>query len=478
MSSDYGRQTPTFQVTGDYHHSHGAKAVELFQQFGVEFIPAQKLELEIFLAKTRTGAPAATSISVSRPRQNGKSYAAKFYTIWSAFIEHKSILFSAHNGPTTRKMFRDITRFILDNQVFRAKLAENGIYKSQGYEHIQLASGVIIEFSTRTNSGARGGTHDVIVIDEAQELTQEHQEAILPTMIAGAAANPQIIMLGTPPGVKTPGTVFREMHDRAHAGQLQEAWWLEWAATEIGDPNDQARWRECNPMYGYRITARALQNAADTMSAQGFAREHLGWWDAAGVAAVDTLIKPPAWEKITTKNPPPPDATPSVAVKFSPDGSRVSLAICLNPTEGAAFLEVIAARSTNRGTKWITEWILENRAKLAQIVIDGTRGERVLQQLADARLPKTMVKRVKPGDMARAVSMFLEAIDSQELRVFDQPDLTASALNCTKRRVGSQGFAWESTDTGDATLIESIALAYWASQTTRRKPGSKMLINF
>lgn len=473
MSKEYGQQTPTFQVTGDYHHTLGGECAKLFANYGVQFIPAQRLELDLFLAKTADGEPAAISIGVSRPRQNGKTFASKYFTLWTAFVEGKNVLFSAHNGPRTREMFRECVHFIESNESFSRKLAVNGIYRAQGYEKITLANGVEITFNTRTNSGSRGGTHDVIIIDEAQELTQDHQEAILPTIIAGDKAMPQVIMLGTPPGVKTPGTVFREMHDRAHAGELKEAWWLEWAATEIGDPNDQTRWRECNPMFGYRITARALQNAADTMSAQGFAREHLGWWDAAGVQKVDTLIKRDEWETLLTRAP-RPDGVPSIGVKFTPEGDKVAVAICVKPDDAKPYLEILESRSTSRGTRWLTEWILENRAKIALVTIDGTRGERIMQQLEDERFPKTGVKRVRPSDMAAAAIMLIEAVQTQGVQVFDQPDLTAAAVNCPRRRIGGSGFAWETSDTGDATLIEAVALAYWASMTTKRRPGRKL----
>ena len=49
-----------------------------------------------------------------------------------------------------------------------------------------IQTGGCIEFATRTNSGARGGTYSVIIIDEAQELTSDEQEAMLPTVSAAS----------------------------------------------------------------------------------------------------------------------------------------------------------------------------------------------------------------------------------------------------------------------------------------------------
>jgi hypothetical protein len=44
----------------------------------------------------------------------------------------------------------------------------------------------------------------------------------------------------------------------------------------------------------------------------------------------------------------------------------------------------------------------------------------------------------------------------------------------TMIRNGGWGFA--STDTADATLIESCALAYWAAMTTKRDPSRKAVV--
>lgn len=181
-----GRQEPTFERVGIYDHSDGPDAVSLFEGYGVRFIPAQSYEMELYLAKNELGESEAITIGLSRPRQNGKSFAARYYALWCAFVEGKSVLYSAHNGSTTRKMFKFMCDFIEGHGDFHRKLKPSGqgVYKAQGSEGIFLADGTVIEFSTRTNSGARGGTYDVIVVDEAQELTDEQRDAMMPTTIA------------------------------------------------------------------------------------------------------------------------------------------------------------------------------------------------------------------------------------------------------------------------------------------------------
>ncbi len=472
-----GRQEPTFERVGVYDHSNGADAIKLFERYGVRFIPAQKYEMELYLAKNEIGESEAMTIGMSRPRQNGKSFAARYYALWCAFVEGKSVLYSAHNGSTTRKMFKFMCDFLEAHEDFRRKLKPGGqgIYRAQGNEGIYLADGTIIEFSTRTNSGARGGTYDVIVVDEAQELTDEQSDALMPTTIASDTGDPQTIYIGTPPNPKCPGTVFRDLHDKAHTDELGDAWWMEWAADEIGDPQDTERWYECNPMMGYRIKERSMKNAADTTPPDSFAREYLGWWSDIGLAH-DCPINAEAWNQCKTDNP-PADGAMTVGVKFSPDGARVALAVCLKPEDGLPYVEVVEALSTSRGTQWVASWLLERKEKIASVCIDGKRGEATVQRLIDEHWPKAGLHVPGSADVAKACAMFVDAIDAHDIEHFGQPDLDTAAT-CPRRRIGTDGFGFDSTDAADATLIEACALAYREAMTTKRKPGRKLRVSY
>ena len=212
---------------------------------GATFYPSQLYELELMLARNEDGSPAASTIGLSKPRQNGKSYAARFYAVYMAVFEHRDVLYSAHHSTTTKKMFMALCDLFESPERFPdfAKDVKN-VSHARGYEGFYFndwkdENGIVhkggcIEFATRTNSGARGGTFSVIVIDEAQELTADQQESMLPTVSAASDAQdaelmPQQIYIGTPPSPTCNGTVFRQMHDKAHDRGEASGWWLEWA---------------------------------------------------------------------------------------------------------------------------------------------------------------------------------------------------------------------------------------------------------
>ena len=467
-----GNQRPTFQVVGEYESTSGRECARLFEAYGVRFYPSQRYELDLFLARDAYGRAAAKTIGISKPRQNGKSFAARHYALWMAAVEGRHVLYTAHHGNTTREMFKLIRNFVEGVPDFASELGRESIKRAQGNESVNFANGGSIEFNTRTNAVARGKTFDVIVVDEAQELTDEQADALTPTTIASDSGDPQMIYLGTPPNAKCPGTVFRRLHDDAHAGNGGDAWWLEWAATEIGDRYDVDRWYRCCPAMGYRIREDVMRDAADKSSDDGFAREYLGWWSSE-VITVEHVIDADAWSLCETDDP-PAEGLMCAGVKFGQD--RTTLSACIRPKGGAPYVEWVDTRPLTDGVGWVADWLDVRRAKVATVEMDGGSVGALTTKLADRGFPKAAVSIAGTKDMAKAVSMLTNAVSEHQLAHYGQEELTDSATKCAKRRIGSDGVGFADAEGADATLIESCALALKQALTTKRRPGRKMRV--
>lgn len=487
-----GSQVPTFSTVGEWSYSDGDYAIDMFRDYGATFYPSQEMELRTYLARNEDSSFASTTICVSKPRQNGKSYAARFYAIWMSAIEGKAVLYSAHNGDTVRKMFKACQSFIEGNPDFYEMLKPNGkgIYAAKGTEGIYFVDengndAGFIEFQTRTNGKARGATYQIIIVDEAQELTEEHNEALTPTTFAAsdvteADSDPQMIFIGTPPGPKCPGTVFRDYHDKAHDDRESSIWWMEWAVYELPDMTDRAAVMELvyqtNPAMGYRIKERTMYEAMDKMSADGFAREVLGWW-AATVKAPNAVIQPDEWLKckVTT---PKKEGLMVLAVRFDPSGKTASLAACYKPEDGTPFVFVVGNRNLDHGIGWFVDTITANWRKAAEIVIDGPNGAKTLKErLVAQKVPEKRIKIPSSGDAASAYSGFLNAVRERQVTHYGQPALDRSATGSERRKIGSGGgWGFASTEDVDASLIESCCWAYWGAMTTRRRPGRRAVV--
>ena len=466
----YGNQSPTFETVGKYHHSAGERLCDVYESWGTRFYPCQRRELTLFMARDDEGRFASRTICISKPRQNGKSFAARKYAITMA-AKGKHVLYSAHNGSTVRKMFK----YIADEIEATPDLARRvrSIYRAAGTEGIYFANGGCIEFQTRTNSGARGETYDVIIIDEAQELTYDQLDAIKPTTIASESGDPQMIYVGTPPNEKCAGDVFGDYHEAAHAGKAGGMWWMEWAVDDVPDLTDRDAALELayltNPAMGYRIREDVMLDAIDgyVMKPDSFAREYLGRWNPS-LRVVDFLITSLAWRSAQVATPPASVDKLAYGVRFTPDGRSVSLAMAATTQDGC-HVEYIRTEPTFVGVGWLVDWIVARKGKAAAVAIDGRADATDLgQQLVKAGMPKAAVMVARTADAISADAMLVNAVNDGTLTHLDDPALAESALGATRRPIGKDGgygFGGECPE-----RLDACALALWAARTTRRDP--------
>ncbi len=491
-----GRQKPTFSTVGPYAYSNGGLVADVFEEEGAAtFYDSQRYELELMLAKNEDGSPAATTICISKPRQNGKSYGARFYAAYAADFEHKGVLYSAHHGATVRKMFKALLE-IYDNPDRYPEYTENvkSISRSRGYEGIYFKDwqdedgnwhdGGFIEFQTRTNSGARGGTYSVIIIDEAQELTDEQLEGMLPTVSAAAHAEdetrkPQVIMIGTPTPPTGNGTVFARNHKKAHEGEKTNMWWLEWALEckdlsklDITIDNVLQLAAETNPAMGRRIADSTVLNEFENMSLDGFCRERLGWWSDTEQKA-EYVINQKAWAACVSDLMKPEGKT-AMAVRFSADSSTVTLAGAVCPEKEPARISIIEQRSTGNGLQWLADFLNARYTTVACVVIDGKNGgDTLVEKIKDTWRMKDSVVRPTGGNVVDATSLLVNEINEQTVTWYrGQELLNDSAITSVKRPFsGGYGFGGENSDP-----IQAASLALWGCRKTKRNPARKQRI--
>lgn len=470
------RQTPTYEANiPEKLDGDGPMAAELASAYFGDPLPWQPHLLDAMLARDGRDKYLLRSIGISIPRQNGKSWDVRARCFHGA-LNGEKILYTCQHGDTSDQMFQELSRPFEDEDEPELNALLLAVRKTNGQQAIKLKNGGLIRFTTRTDSLARGKTYDVLIYDEAQELTAKQQAASLPAISAGSKHNPQTIYLGTPPGPDNVGTVFRDLHEDVHNGR-SEMGWIEWGATEIGDVHDESRWFEYNPSLGTILDIEAVRGESEQMQPDVFARERLGWWTPVG-GANSYALSSAKWKACEVAGP-MQEGKLAFGVKFSPDGSRVAVSWAKAERGAGSYVELYDLMGAEGGTVGISDMLLRNREEIACVCIDGKSGADALKQrLLDGRMPKSAIVMGSTAIVQAAATMLADEVNAGTTSHIESPALDDSATKSIKRDVGRDGWGFGDGPDSSSAPIESASLALWAARTTKRDPRRKQEASF
>jgi len=473
-----GSQTPTFRVEPARAGSEGPLAAQLMEAYAYALDRWQMLVLDCWLGTDAGMKYTVTSAGLALPRQNGKNVCLEARVVFGLAIRGERVLWTAHQVRTCKKAFRRLVAIFTDKRHPELMALVKQIRFTNGEECIELTNGGSVEFMARSRQGARGYDGiSLVIFDEAQELTDDQVEAIMATLSASATGTRQIIYTGTPPYPNCPGTVFRRRRQICRESPGQHDAWHEWsveaesaADIHVGDPK---LWYKTNPAMGIRLSEEFTAEELRTMSADGFARERLGWWSPELTRKDDLALDQEAWEAAASDLRKPEGKT-AYGVKFSADGSEVVLAGAVITPGGSVRISLIDRAPTGHGTKWLAAWLNERYTRASCVVIDGRNGADVLvDRVSETWKAKGSVIRPSARDVCAAAGQLQDALSEGTLSWYrPQEALNQSAKTSTKRPL-SGGWAFGGPD---AAPIEACALALWGAKTSKRDPARKMRV--
>lgn len=460
-----GCQEPSVRLCPEYSETDGQDAVDILRLGG--FYPDEWQEniLNDWMARNNFGWVASVC-GLSVPRQNGKTTDVSGRASAGMVLYGEWVIYTAHLQKTATETFMEL-KGLFESQGLKKYVKE--IKSAIGREQIILNNGGKIQFVARTRNGGRGLHGDVLIFDEAQELTIEQQASFIPAI--SASKNPQTIYLGTPPDDNVPGDVFGDIRNRAK--DSEKISWIEYSVEDIGDVEDKARWYKTNPALGIRIKESTVETECHQMPPKTFARERLGWWQPKTETHIDYALDKDAWLNCKSESLKPEGKT-AYGVKFSPDGSFVSLCGAVIDDDDKARISLIEHQSTSNGVRWLSDWLNERYAKACCVVIDGRNGVDVLvDRLSEKWVAKSSIIRPGVKDVIASVSLLTEEVNENTLSwYYGQEILNDSAVNAIKRPLGGgYGFGGD-----NSSPIEAAALALYGVRTSKRNPTAKMRI--
>ena len=444
-----GAQEPTTAVILPYDETYGKEAVELYRQYRDPF-PWQELVVNDMLAHTEDGLYTHMMFGLTVPRQNGKNESLIMRELWG--LKHgEHIIHTAHRTDTAHKAWERLAA-----ACEAADIAVTSSYRANGKEHLWVEGGGIIEFRTRTSTGALGSTYDLLVIDEAQEYTESQASALMYTI--AASQNPQTIMAGTAPTAVSSGTEFSKLRTRVLAGEAKMSAWEEWGIDEMSDPEDTEAWYASNPSLGYMLSERNISVEASTLDMLDFNIQRLGYWTGFSLKSAISLVE---WDRCKAETCPELAGMMYIGIKYGREAASAAMSIALATTDGNTFVESIDCRDGRSGNDWIVSFLKDTKDVTAAVIVDGTSGQAVLEN--DLRDAGVKIKLIYPrvSEIIHCNALFEQSIVKKQIRHMGQPSLEASVTNCEHRAIGS-GFGFKSIKNGvDVGLMESAALAVW-----------------
>lgn len=465
QSTRYGSAEPTHLVHPDYVTSDFEDCRDFAEVGGFEFMEWQERPCELLLARRANGRWASSTYSLVMPRQNGKTLGVVSPRInYGMGILGERFVYTAHLQKTSTETFEDIAAFWDSCAALRKRI--KAIKTALGREEVVLKNGGRIKFLARTNNGGRGQHGNVLIFDEALELSGSEQASFKP--VISAQPNPQTIYLTTPPDEKSDSVVIDRLRKRALSGASRRSTWVEWGIDEYPEgATDEERLElayRTNPSMGHLIQEDTVLDEMEDMTEEGFARERLGWWSVAekGPEAVFTRDE---WDACATDD--EPTGTVCYGVKISPDGSEAALCACWQGE--VPHFELVDWRDARKGLGWLADWLDARADRCALLAVDGRNADALTSRLENYPGPALHVMRT--ADAISASSMLVEGIRSGTVSHYGQAELDEQAYAATRRSVGRD--AW--CIGGDSsTAIEAAACALWAARNAKRKPGRKM----
>lgn len=446
-----GRPRPRVRVVPRAPESDGEDASFLASSYGLTPDDWQEDVLDGWLGRRRGGRWASATCGLAVPRQNGKNAVIEIRELYGMVVLKEKFLHTAHEVKTARKAFLRIASFFENERQYPelAALAKE-IRKTNGQEAVVLTNGGAIEFIARSRGSGRGFTVDVLVCDEAQDLTDEELAALLPTISAAPSGNPQVILTGTPPDPDKPlqGEVFSRVRDDGEQRQDPRLCWHDYGVADgpLPDVDDRETWVAVNPALGKRLNIAEVERERRLMSREKFAHERLGWWGDPN--ALDGGAYLEGWHDLATAT---GERLPmAVGVAVSVDRAWASFG-------GAMENDSIFAIDRRRGTDWVVEYA---KSLNLPLVIDGRGPGADLIPALEAEGVSLIVMSTA-GVMDACAELYDATVLTQHLKHFNDPDLNDAVSVAVPRPVGDR-WAWgRRLSAGDVSMLEAVTLARW-----------------
>jgi hypothetical protein len=441
--------------------TRGRLVAEVARLLGWELFPWQRHAAEVALEYDPvSGVTAYRTVGLGVARQNGKTTLVLSRIASQLIVPRSTVAYTAQDRNVARFKWAEHVETLMSTP-FAARVRR--VSRVNGAEALIMANGSQYVIVTPDEKKAgRSMTLDLGVIDEA--FAQEDLGlvgALAPTM----AARPQAQLWVLSNAGTFRSTLWRHYTDTGRAQVDDDAaslCWLEWAADEHADVSDRQAWADANPSLDLPggVTSTALADAAGSLDADTFRREHLNLW--ADVAAM-TGIDPVTWAACRDDDLLPAGQL-ALGLDFTPERDRGALVVAglvdgrtpLEVVEAGSDLERLVGRAAEVAVRWGVPVVLDRGGPAASAIPALERAEATLRLIA---VP----------DLVRACGDFHDAAVHGRLSHRGDYRLTDAVAGATKRQV-VDAWAWRRRGGADISPLVAATPSRWGVVSAEALP--------
>jgi hypothetical protein len=425
---------------------------------------------------------AASNAALVVARQNGKGDVLLIIELYHmCVLKARRVFHTAQLQRTATDAHKRMADIIRTSPKLLAMLrnGERGIRSGKGDERIVWADGREILFFTRSDNAGRGLFGDLLICDEAYDLTDGELAALRPMI--NTSPSPQVIYASTPvdKDAMANGYVLAGIRQKALAGAPRTTW-IEWSVPERPadakgpDPRlkDPRCWAQANPSLGMRIaggrmllTLQTIEDDLNSLGTRKFLVEDLCapdfWPNPEELELEDKPFDPEEWDQRSDHTVTLMDPT-VLGVDRSP-GGRTSVVAAGWTGDGRWSFDVVACRP---GTDWVLDVVaaLVEGFSPAALVIDAVSP-------AAALIPKLQAEGIEPivtntQELVQACTGMVDDFDEGRMVPHRaDPDVQRAVEIVTWRNIGQGGArAYDRKGAGDISVLVGAALAGWGLQ--------------
>jgi hypothetical protein len=373
-------------------------------------------------------------------------------------LGERLITHTAHQFKTASDAFRRI-RNIIDGSDELTKRVKR-IAQSPSDKSIELMNGNKLSFIARSGGSGRGFSGDVVILDEAYDLSQDEMDALVPTLTT--APDPQIWY--TSSAGKAHSTVLANVRKEGIAGSPTLAY-MEWSVAEPGpedpmlDAMDLNLIAQANPGYPTRVSDDYLAIERGALSEAGLLRERLGVWDPLTGRGMFDMDR---WNTkcldIASKIAGPV----KIGIEIAQDRSWSCIGAAGRRSDGLMHVQVA---ENHQGTAWLVDKVVELVGERdGEVSLSPNSPAGTMQDELEAR--GVRVRLVPAAEYAQACGAFYDMYRDATLRHLGQGELDAAVEGAHKRIAGDAWMFDRKTPDLDIAPLAAVVLAADAAAVT------------